>query len=269
MMRSRRNKVRKNHLIKRSAQRRRGGKPSRLQKFLRWTVVAGFTGICILGVWGFERVESVVTNWTAIEHVTIMGLQHIERKEVLGELSLAPDTSIFEIHTDSIVERLESHPWVHTVAVERIFPHTLAIRIVEREAAAIWESSQGKFLLDAQAHVLSEADDSSLSGLPILIGLSQKFAESDDPGILQHVRGGIQVGNLVSSEFHETPTVNVEKASMIIADIKGLRFQFGDAIEEQWQRFLALYPSIRAQVTREATEVDLRYTGKVILRKRE
>ena len=269
MVRSRKNKVRKNHPIKRSAQHRREGKPSRLKRFLRWTLVAGLAGVCVLGVWGFERVESVVTNWTAVEHVTIMGLQHIERKEVLGELSLASDTSLFEIHTDLIVERLESHPWVRTAAVERIFPHTLAIRIVEREAAAIWESSKGKWLLDVQAHVLSAADDSPTSDLPVLVGLSQKFSKSDDPGVRQHVREGIQVGNLVSSEFHAIPTVNVKSASMIIADIEGLRFQFGNAIEEQWQRFLALYPSIRAQVTQEATEVDLRYIGKVILRKRE
>ncbi|MGB0910119.1 MAG: cell division protein FtsQ/DivIB, partial [Nitrospirales bacterium] len=144
-----------------------------------------------------------------------------------------------------------------------------AIRIAEREPAAIVQSSKARYLLDDQAQVLSLVEDTQYSDLPILRGVSSTFPTVRDPEGQQKIRDGIQVGHLLARAFNEVPTVNVEQASMIVASIKALRFQFGESIEAQWQRFQTLSPSIQEHMTREATEVDLRYAGKVILRKRE
>lgn len=265
----RRNKVRKNQSLKKSASRRRDQKNSLRKRIFRWTLVIVLVAIGMVGVWGFERVESLAMNWTTVQHVSIVGLKQLQREEVLSELELLPETSLFQIQPESMIAHLESHPWIRTASIERVFPHTLAIRIVEREAAAIWKSSKGTYLLDDQAHILPRLEDSESSGFPLLVGLSSDYSDSSDQGRRQQVQHGIQVGRLLSSAFNAVPTVNVKSDSVIVADIHKLRFQFGDSIEEQWQRFQALYPSIRTQISRETIEVDLRYSGKVILRKRE
>ena len=152
MVRHRQNKVRKNQPLRKATRRRRNGKKSFRQKLVRWSLVMVLAVLCIVGVSEFERVESVAMNWTRIQHVTIVGLKELERKDVLSNLDISPDTSLFQIQQESIRADLESHPWIRAVAVERIFPHTLAIRIDEREPAAIWRSSsQDHYLLDDQA----------------------------------------------------------------------------------------------------------------------
>jgi hypothetical protein len=62
--------------------------------------------------------------------------------------------------------------------------------------------------------------------------------------------------------------VNVAHAHTTIVDLPRIRFQFGQEAERQWQRFLVLYPTVKEVIGRQSQEVDLRFTQKVILRKR-
>ena len=269
MFRNGRTTVRKNQPLKKSRSRRQNRKRSLLQKTVRLLVATSVVVVCLVGVWGFERVESVVTNLTTVQQISIVGLQTLQREEVLSELSLTPETSLFDIQPDVLMADLETHPWIHTVSIQRVFPHTLAIRIIEREPAAILQSSKAHYLLDDEAHILSLVDSSEYPDLPRLKGVPSTFPSPNDEKSQHQVRNGIRVAHLLSRTFHDMPTVRVERASVIVADTKALRFQFSSSIDEQWNRFQALYPSIQADIAREATEVDLRYAGKVILRKRE
>lgn len=269
MLRPRQNKVRKNQPVHRPVRRRHTRKNTIGQKLRRWAVVMALVALCIVGVWEFDRVESVAKNLTTVQHVTIVGLKELERKDVLAKLDLSPDTSLFQVQPEAIITHLTSHPWVRSVAVERVFPHTLAIRIDERVPAAIWQSENVRYLLDDHAHVLSASKNDQFPGLPTLLGIPGDFAVAGDHGMQQKVRDGILIGHLLSSGLTAVPTIHLDTPSMIVADMEDLRFQFSDSIEAQWQRFQALYPSIETQITHEATEVDLRYPGKVILRKRE
>ncbi len=269
MIRQRQRTVRKNQPVNKPGRRRRRPKHTVWQKMMRWGMAMVLAALCIVGVWEFDRVESVAMSLTTVQHVTIIGLNELERKDILSKLNLSPETSLFHIQSDSIIADLTSHPWVRNAAVERIFPHTLAIRIDEREPAAVWQSKDARYVLDAQAKVLSTVTNEQFPGLPVVMGIPEDFALSGNDDVQQKVRDGILVGSLLSSGFNVVPTIHVNTPSMVLADTQDFRFQFHDSIEAQWQRFQALYPSIEAQITREATEIDLRYSGKVILRKRE
>jgi len=269
MLRPRQNKVRKNQPVRSPVRRRQTRKKTIWQKLMRWVMVMVLATLCIVGVWEFDRVESVAMSLTTVQHVTIVGLKELERKDVLAKLDLSPETSLFEVQLESIISHLKSHPWVRNAVVERVFPHTLAIRIDERVPAAIWQSENVRYLLDDHAHVLSVSKKDQFPGLPTLLGIPGDFAVAGDHEVQQKVRDGILIGRLLSSGLTAVPTIHVDQPSRIVADTQDLRFQFGDSIEAQWQRFQALYPSIETQITHEATEVDLRYPGKVILRKRE
>ena len=269
MFRRQRQTVRKNQPLKQRQTRRQGRQLSVFQRLMRWAVVVGVVVVSLVGFWGFERVESVLTSLTSVEQVSIVGLKTVQRGEILSELSLAPETSLLDIEPDVMIADLETHPWIRTASVQRVFPHTLAIRVVEREPAAILQSSKAHYLLDDQAHILAVVDGNQNPDLPRLRGAPSVFPSPKNEGIQQQVRDGIRVAHLLSETFHVVPTVNVEKAKMIVADLQDLRFQFSDSIDLQWKRFQSLYPSIQSQINHEATEIDLRYVGKVILRKRE
>lgn len=263
----RKKKIRKNASRKQSnARRRRGPQKTAGKKVLRGIMVLGMVTVCVVGVWGFEKVESVMMNWTTVKNVTIVGLKQLQREDVLSELALSPTTSLFNIHPEDVAARLEANSWIATASVGRIFPHTLAVQVVEREASAIAQVSQQRYLIDQDGYVLESFGDRSYPTLPILFGLQ---ATNNMERVEPHARQGIQVAQLLSRVFHTVPTVTVEGKDSIVGDIPGNRFQFGMMIDEQWKRFQSLYPSIQTRLKREPTEIDLRYAGKVILRKRE
>ena len=266
----RKKKIRKNASRKKStAQRRRGAQKTVGQKVVRGILVLGMVAVCVFGVWGFEKVESVMMNWTAVKNVTIVGLKQLQRATVLSELALSPTTSLFDIQSDEVARGLETHPWIATASVNRIFPHTLSVQVVEREAAAIAQASQQRYLIDQDGYVLEVLGKDSHPRLPILFGLSLMEPLNHVERVQPQAREGIQVAQLLSRVFHTVPTVTVEGEDAIVGDVSGVRFQFGMMIDEQWERFQSLYPSIKARLKREPTEIDLRYAGKVILRKRE
>ena len=208
-MRYRQHKVRKNHAMKTSASRRRSRKPSIRQKMIRWTWFVIVAGIFIVGAWEFDRVESLAMSWTTVEHITIVGLKELERKDIVSELELSSETSLLEIDSEDLVGRIKSHPWIQQVAVERVFPHTLAIRVEEREPAAIWRSSKKTYYLDREAYLLPPVHDEPLSDLPVLVGIPDDLPTTQDEHVRARLRDGIQVGMLLAGWFSVHPTVDV------------------------------------------------------------
>ena len=62
--------------------------------------------------------------------------------------------------------------------------------------------------------------------------------------------------------------MNVVYAHTTIVNLPRIRVQFGKEADRQWERFLVLYPTIKETIERQSQEVDLRFSQKVILRKR-
>ncbi|MCA9472319.1 MAG: FtsQ-type POTRA domain-containing protein [Nitrospira sp.] len=257
-------------MMKTSASRRRSQKPSFRQKLLRWAVFVIVSVVLIVGAWEFDRVESIAMSWTTVQHVSVVGLNELERKDIAPELALSSETSLLQIQPESLAARLESHPWIRRAVVERVFPQTLAIRVEEREPVAIWRSSGKTYFLDREAHLFPPVHDTPMSDLPTVAGIPEDFPTTHDERVRDRVRHGVLVGMVLADWFGVNPTVDVHSPTgEIVAEVNKIRFQFEKDINEQWERFESLYPSIQERFARENLEVDMRYPGKVILRKRE
>ncbi len=236
---------------------------------MRRVVVGGLLAcVLVLMLVGGRAVITSVNDWTKIQQTTIVGFEHLSRNEVFGLLNLEPDSSLWSIDTDQLTAQLEAHPWIRSVTFDRVFPHTLVVHIEERKPVAVLQSSKKGHFLDVEGYLLPGEQARSSKQLPVLEGLTLKAFTQHEDESHQRAKEGIRLAAMLSERFAGRPRVNVAHRRTTVVDFPRLRFQFGADAEQQWGRFLVLYPTLKSGIGRYTQEVDLRFSQKVILRKR-
>lgn len=262
--------VRRNESKGQPRSRKRRPQRTRFRRRVARVVWAlGIAAVMAIGLWGYHKVKPLVSDWTTLEQITVLGLDRVKREEVIALLALPSEVSLFSLDTKAMVERLERHPWVLAASVDRVFPDTLAVLITEREPVAILQSPQGAHFLDDEGYLLSAVDTNFFPSLPIVRGLTPSAFQQKGDSVREQARKAIQVASVLTGEQNGIPTVRVTRQLTFVADLLDTRFHIGSLFDEQWQRFQVLYPSIQDRMEASPKEIDLRYPGKVILRERE
>jgi len=209
-----------------------------------------------------------VNEWTKIQSITVLGLDRLSREEITTTLKLSPDSSLWSIDTDYLSDQLVKHPWIRSVTFDRVIPHSLVVQVEERQPAAVLRGSKESLLLDAEGFLLPGKITKTVQALPVLEGLTSKSFSQHKNESHRRAMHGIHLAALLSERFPGRPTVNVAYGHTTIVDLPRIRVQFGKEADRQWERFLVLYPTIKETIKRQSQEVDLRFSQKVILRKR-
>lgn len=90
------------------------------------------------------------STYFPIRHVTISksdnaAFERIDRAELIAAKNDSIVGNIFKVNLNRIKSRFESIPWAQEAEVTRIWPDTIAVRIVERVPVAYWNDD---YLLD-------------------------------------------------------------------------------------------------------------------------
>jgi cell division septal protein FtsQ len=217
---------------------------------------------------GGRQVIRWAGEWTEIQQITVVGLDRVSREEIITRLALPPQTSLLSVEPDLLSTRLESHPWIGSVAFDRVFPHSLVVQVSERQPAAVLGSSKEPYFLDAEGYLLPAGKTQEGATLPIVEGVTSKFMTQNEAEGHRRAKQGIHIAELLSQQFPGRPRIDVSNPHTTIVDLPDVRFQFGREVEDQWQRFLVLYPTVKTAIEGRSQEVDLRFAQKVIFRKR-
>ncbi len=87
--------------------------------------------------------------------IDLGGAEHLSVGQVELVAGIHPHTSMASVDVDVVARRLAALPWVASATVRRVWPHTVAISVVERTAVAQVPSADGGWLLiDEGGHVL-------------------------------------------------------------------------------------------------------------------
>lgn len=260
----------------RSASRwRPSAKLGRLSKWIGWACL----GILVAGAigWGglqaYRQAQPILHDWLEVREVTIAGIQHLSREEVLERLGLQPGETLWSANPSVLSERLMTHPWIKQASVTRSLPHQLIVTLVERRPAVMLKSSSSALLLDKEGQVLTPLSVLEGAEFPILIGVDPDRVMQGDDRARQLVRNGIRLAGLLGDEFDGLPEIDLGNPENAVAYVQGLRFQFGPAsFEEKWERYRKIDRTLHVSVGDEQAspkhEIDLRYPGKVIVRER-
>ncbi len=259
---------RNNRTLKHGASVGRDDKKGKASPVRRVVVGSLITCLIVAVVIGGRAVVHSVNEWTEIQQITIVGLDRLSREEVITKMNLSKNSSLWSIDVDHLIGQVEAHPWIRSITVDRVFPHSLAVQVEERQPAAVLAASKKGYFLDMEGHLLPGETAKVNEALPVLAGMAPKFFNEHVDESHRRAKQGIHLASLLSEHFSGRPRVNVAHEHTTIIDLPRIRVQFGQEAEQQWQRFLVLYPSVKDVIGRQSQEVDLRYSQKVILRKR-
>ena len=127
----------------------------------------------------------------AITEITIRGVHRIDPDELRAQLPVRPGDNVF-VDLARVAAAVRAHPWIAAAEVHRILPHTIAIDVRERTAAAVIELGE-LYLVDTTGHPFKraaqgagEADD-----LPVLTGIDRAAFTADPDAAVATVRDAL------------------------------------------------------------------------------
>jgi cell division protein FtsQ len=126
-----------------------------------------------------KRADSVANEWVSslsnltgliVSEVLVNGREQTKKKNLLKAAHIRAGDPILGLHLQKIQINIAKLPWVKTVRVERRFPNTIVINLIERKPTAIWQKN-GRFnLIDSDGVVIRTDAIDLFRHLPIVIG---------------------------------------------------------------------------------------------------
>lgn len=120
---------------------------------------------------GFTAADYVTARaGFGIETVVITGHKEVREGDVLRALEIGEATSLLTFDAHWARRRLDDIAWVRSSTVQKLFPGTLRIELVEREPYALWQLGGIVSLIDRYGEVIGELSDQRFAGLPLVVG---------------------------------------------------------------------------------------------------
>jgi len=171
---------RKKILARQAVKGKKGGRPSGLRKafhflsafFLKGTfilVVLAVMSLAFLSLYGYL----LTSPYLRLEEVVIAGADEELKSELIETARLNYEHSLLAIDLTEVQERLEKHPWVRTVNLEKSFPHTLVIH-VEREEPWALALTEKLHYMNRWGRLFKELSPDEPIDFPVVTGLSEK-----------------------------------------------------------------------------------------------
>lgn len=119
---------------------------------------------------GVAMGEAVGRAGYTVKHIDITGIDRMDRMSVYAVALDQQSTAMPLVDLEGVRQKLLQYGWIGDARVSRRFPDTLAIEIVERKPAAVWQHAQQLHLVDAKGVVLEEVNLNHMPDLPLIIG---------------------------------------------------------------------------------------------------
>lgn len=194
---------------------------------------------------------------------------YVTREEVSGMLSGVPQGNIWALSSQDIGRRLQSHPWVRSVAVRKAFPDRLVVRIEERRPVAMI-NLDALYYVDDQGKIFKRLTSYDPKGFPILTGFSQGDLKASDAvtarnlkrtlELLRATESGVLRQNV--SEVH----FDAQDGYTLVTRDSGIQLKIGTMdIREAMQRIEEAMPKL-SSVGQARGIVDLKTAGRIFVR---
>lgn len=212
------------------AQRARVGKAARaVGKGLLWsTAIAGL--VAGLGWVGLEAWRwATTTPRLAVERIVFEGLSHVREGELLRLSALSIGQSMILVDLDQAAEAMALHPWVKDVHIERAWPRTLRVQVIEHRPAALLLAG-GLYLVDGSGVPFKRALPGDSLDLPVITGVDRDDLASGDEGRarVQEALEILKAWTAAGLEAHwPASEVRVEDLGLTLVAADGAEVQLG------------------------------------------
>ena len=197
-------------------------------KLVVWTVllVALFVGLGLL---------LYFTPIMAARNVVITGLGAVTQEEVIAAAAVKQGTPLLQVNTDDVAERVATIRRVATARVQREYPSTLRITVVERVPIVVKDYPDGPHLFDRDGVDFATAPPPP--NLPYL--------EADNPGPSDpSTRAALEVMTAlrpeVAGQVARVSAPSVAAVTLILVDGREVVWGTTERTEEKAQKLAAL-----------------------------
>lgn len=149
---------------------------------------------------GFVQGVTARTGF-AVDQIKVVGNRQTSEIDILGKIGLDGWTSLVGFNAEEARERIAQLPWVETVAVRKVYPHTLEVRIDERKAFALWQQGSQVSVIERSGRVIVPFSGGKQAMLPLIIGNGAPEHAPDllarigrYPELAARVKGYVRVG---------------------------------------------------------------------------
>lgn len=193
----------------------------------------------------------------AVADVLLEGRERTDAGLLLAVLDVKRGDALLGIDVAAARERLEAINWVRSAVIERRLPHTLYVRIEERQPMALWQRGEKLVLVDAEGVVILRDNIAAFGHLPVLVG---DEAPNEAPALLAMLATAPEL------------RARVRAATLVGARRWNLLFDNGIDVrlpEENptgaWTRLAALEREHKV-LAKDVVAIDLRFADRLVVR---
>jgi cell division protein FtsQ len=121
----------------------------------------------------------LTSPYIRLEQVIIEGVEKELKHELLEMSQLSTDAGLLAIRLDDVKKKLEKHPWIQTIHVERRFPHTLVIQ-VKKEKPLAMVVTDGLYYMNRLGKIFEKVDPTGAVDFPLITGISMRGKEMNE-----------------------------------------------------------------------------------------
>lgn len=155
-----------------------------------------------LGGYSDAIVQSVTARTGfAVDQVKVVGNRETSEIDILDRLELDGWTSLIGFDAEAARERITTLPWVEAAAVRKVYPHTLEVRVEEREPFALWQQGSALSVIEKSGTVIAPFSGGKQILLPLIIGTGAPATAPDFlakiknyPELAARIKGYIRIG---------------------------------------------------------------------------
>jgi cell division protein FtsQ len=138
-------------------------------------IIALLVGACVGSAFvaSKARVYLYTSPTFAIERFTYEGVQHASEDELTRLSGIALGDNIFQAELLAAEKAMSAHPWVRRLSLERDYPRTLVVRVIEHQPAALADLG-GLYYVDDAGRPFKKLAPGEGGDLPLLRGLTRE-----------------------------------------------------------------------------------------------
>ena len=247
--------IKKHNTRKRNTVRRKKTAVQSFSKRDAWDVIVVIMLLTIIVYFSaFVRNNHfALIAWPAIENVNVSGVLDAVDRDALKDIIRTHSAGGFlRVQMEQLEKELGKLNWVHQVSVQRHWPDTLSVNVLQHSPIARWGDVG---LMNAYGDLFFPNDVEPYQTLPILFGeavRAKELARTFENSMQQLKPLGLQLRGLFEDER--------QSKHLILSD--GLVISIGDGdVSEKIKRFITAYDQYLAENLNEVKKVDLRYTN--------
>lgn len=146
--------------------------------------------------------DSLADAGFRVEEVMLEGRHNESSAQIMRALDISRGVPLLTVDLKSARTRLEELPWIRVASVEREFPDTVRVRIVERRPLALWQRKNELVLVDDKGGVITSQKLDRFPNLLVLVGKDAPMHATSllsilahEPALKQRVNAAVRVGD--------------------------------------------------------------------------